>query len=149
MKKIHSEISMTDDLFKVKICTTDKRHPDTIYIEMGSYISPNEEQETYTDTIAEISKRIKSYAKSSIKSSTLFNHDIIMVTDIADERMKVGKKSYLDIQLHMKPTNDSLIRYNNFKDLTTVAYDTYLSDVLKYVKTSISENGFSCSKLKK
>lgn len=150
MKRIHSEIKLDDDLFKVKICTTDKKHPDTIYVEMGSYISPNDEEESYTDTISNISKSIRSYAKNKIKTNPILTHDIILVTDVADERIKKGKKSYFDIQLHMKPTTDCLIANgDNFKNLSEEVYKTYVSKLLPYIKSSIIENGFSCSKVKK
>ena len=39
-KKINSEIKIHDNDFKIKIGTTNKKNPETLYVQIGTYIKP-------------------------------------------------------------------------------------------------------------
>ena len=49
IKKINSEIKFHDNKFKIKIGTIDKKNPDTIYIELGTYITPIDIKDSYNE----------------------------------------------------------------------------------------------------
>lgn len=147
MKKINSEIGISDNQFKVKICTTNKKNPETIYIEIGSYIMPLKEME-YESSVNLIEKDVKNRIKSFL-DTTILSKDFILVTDLATDRMAIGKKSYLDMQLHVKPTLDFLKSSNrDFKEITKIINTNYIPNILPYIKNRIREEGFECSKTK-
>ena len=48
-KNIHSEIKFSDNDFKVKICTINKKNPDILYTQIGTYLKPIEKKNLYTE----------------------------------------------------------------------------------------------------
>ena len=69
MKKINSEIKFNDGIFKVKIGTTNKKHPDIIYIEIGTYISPNEEKKSYKNDVFSLDSEMRKYLDATLTST--------------------------------------------------------------------------------
>ena len=100
-RKINSEIKYDNNTFKVKIGTTDKKSPNVIYLEIGTYITPNEYKMSYSDDIFNFEKNIK----KELKNCNI-GGDYIMVIDVADERITTNKKSYMELQLTVKSKYD-------------------------------------------
>jgi hypothetical protein len=148
-KKINSEIKFNDDVFKVKLGTTDKKNPETIYAELGVYIKPNFKKASYTEDIIEFEKLARHYLKNKIKTSDIcYSNNFITVVDIADERITCNKKSYLDIQIFLK-TKIEKMEKGIFKKLSTEIHDRYIRDMLDFLKENLTEYGFSYTKTKK
>ena len=148
MKKIKSESKFQDDSFKIKIGTMDKKNPEVIYIELGSYISPKEEKESYKPCISRIEKETKNLIGDIINQSKLCKKDFIFVSNIADCRIAVNKKSYFEIQLFVKPL-DEVKNSVKFFDLTEKFNKEYVSKMLPSIKKSIKDNGFDYYKSRK
>ena len=66
MKKINSEIKIDTPLLKTKWGTIDKKNPTSIYLEMGTYITPTKDEEDYTDNIKEIEKAGRFIVKDAL-----------------------------------------------------------------------------------
>ena len=81
----------------------DKKNPEVIYIELGSYISPIQELKSYKSNVSNIERETKSLIGNVLQNSGLCKSDFIFVTDIADERIAMNKKSYFELQLFVKP----------------------------------------------
>ena len=62
-RKINSEQTVDNDSFKLKVGTTDKKNPKTIYIDCGFFIEPKEEKDEYTEDIKNIEDEAKRLAK--------------------------------------------------------------------------------------
>ena len=86
MKRIKSESKFQDNDFKIKIGTMDKKNPEVVYIELGSYISPKEEKETYKPYISRIEKKTKSLIEDVIQESGMCKNGFIFVSDIFDKK---------------------------------------------------------------
>ena len=106
MKKINSEVKFCDNNFKIKIGTTDKKNHNSIYIELGTYIMPNEVKNTYNSEIEDFEKIIKRFVKDNITQ----NNDFIIIIDIANDRISVNKKSYLEIQIFLKLKDGEVVK---------------------------------------
>lgn len=148
MKKIKSESKFPDDSFKIKIGTMDKKNPEVIYFEFGSYISPKEERDSYKPCISNIERATKSMIGRVIQNSGMCKSDFIFVSDIADGRIAMNKKSYFEMQVFVKPTDDikSSIK---FVDLTKKFNDECVSKMIPSIKQYIEENGFEYYKSRK
>ena len=146
MKKINSEISVNLPNLKAKWGTIDKKNPTSIYLEVGSYITPKKDEENYTENIQKIDKEVKDAVKSAIVSTDSISNNFIFVSDIADTRISFGKKSYLSFQIHLgrKRTNEKQPFKEIVKDINEKWGYVY-SDILNIIE----DNGFECSKTKK
>jgi hypothetical protein len=145
MKKINSEIKIDNPNLKIKWGTTDKKNPLIFYLEIGSYITPRIEQESYKKNISAISKNASNLIKSAALKTNIASDNIIFVSDIADERIEYGKKSFLTFQIHFK--NKDIKKYNKFNDIVNQINGSF-SDVYDGAKSIIEENGFECFKTK-
>lgn len=148
MKKIKSESKFQDNDFKIKIGTMDKKNPEVVYIELGSYISPKEEKETYKPYISRIEKKTKSLIEDVIQESGMCKNGFIFVSDIADERVAMNKKSYFEMQVFVKPT-DEIKACGKFVDLTKKINEECVSKIIPGIKKYIKENGFEYYKSRK
>lgn len=147
MKKITSEITVDGPLSKMKWGTIDKKNPSSIYLELGTYISPKEELESYSNSISKIDKGGKKMIKDIINGIGGFNPSFIFVTDVADTRILFNKRSYLSFQIHFSRKKDEVMKNKPFKDVVTEA-DAAFHDVYYGIKSLIEENGFECFKTK-
>lgn len=148
MKRIKSESKFQDNDFKIKIGTMDKKNPEVVYIELGSYISPKEEKETYKPYISRIEKKTKSLIEDVIQESGMCKNGFIFVSDIADERIAMNKKSYFEMQVFVKPT-DEIKACGKFVDLTKKINEECVSKIIPGIKKYIKENGFEYYKSRK
>ena len=77
-KKINSEINFSDSDFKVKIGTTNKKNPETLYIQIGTYIKPSEIKPSYVDDVTLFDKSSKYFFKDKLKTSDIYNKNFIL-----------------------------------------------------------------------
>ena len=145
MKKINSEVKIDNPDLKIKWGTTDKKSPSIFYLEIGSYIMPTSEQESYKKNISTISKLTSSLIKKKALETNVSSDDFIFVSEIAEDRIEYGKKSFLTFQIHFK--NKDVKKYGKFNDLVKNLNSSF-SNVYLETKNIIEENGFKCFKTK-
>ena len=123
--------------------TSNKKNPEVIYAVISTYVTPLT-TEINEDLFLVLEKSIKTQLKKHIASSNLCNKDIIVVTDIAANRMIYNKQTYLDIQIYFKPTKETLeTRKKSFKNISNEIYETYIKDLVKNAEYILSTNDFS------
>lgn len=147
MKKINSEVKVDSPFFKSKWGTIDKKNPSIIYLEIGTYISPKEEKESYSNSISEIDKNGKVMLRKTLIGSKSFNPSFIFVTDVADTRILFNKRSYLSFQIHLSRKKEDVMKNKPFKEVVNEA-DSIFHDICYEIKSLIEENGFECFKTK-
>lgn len=136
-KRLNTETRMNYNGFKIKVGTTNRLNPNTIYIDLGGYIIPQEDKDSYDNDVYQLNKMFKKKLKNQIKESIVFDNKYICVIETAQERMKKGKSSYISLQCHLKQngnmnTNDILEATKNFTD----ELRSNFTDIIEY-------NGFS------
>jgi len=133
-----SEIKLTNSKFKVKIGTMDKKGVGTMYIELGTYITPTEDID-YSRAIKSIEKGIN----ARIKEYSFLDKNFIFVSETAIDRISPKRRVHLSMELSFKPkTTQSL-----FKDITNEIIVDY-KDECEEIKNLIEHNGFACFKNK-
>lgn len=145
-KSICSEVSIENPYFKLKIGTIDKKKPTTFYVEGGTFITPvddDDDDRSYKDRMAAVYNDMAKGIQYVVSENKL-NHDFIANIDVADERMKVGKKTYFTFQYYLRQ-NGELVPFNEIAS----AGDEYTKKVLERLEYSLKENGFALSKTKK
>lgn len=144
MKKISSEITIDSPSLKIKWGTMDKKNPSSLYLEIGTYITPREENEDYTDNIKKIDKLSKQIIKNKINSEKDFNDNFIFVTDVADTRISFKKRSYILFQIHLLRNKKESLPFKN----VVSGLNNDWTPIYKEIKTAIEDNGFECFKTK-
>lgn len=143
-QKIGSEIKYSDKSFKLKIGTMNKKNPDVVYVSLGAYIIPTTEKNNWGDEVKSMDKSIRRYIRETFSNSDVFGKDFISVMELANESVQKGRKSYLDVQLFLKPTKSYLASNNlDFKKLSDDLYTKYIPDITSHLVKNIEDNGFN------
>ena len=147
IKKINSEYKVDDNnKFIVTMGTYNKKNPDVIYSIISTYVTPK--SENINDGIFnDISKHISKSIKKSINNIGICENNVIVVSDVAANRMLCGKPTYFDMEIYFKPHKNE-IETNKFKDISKTIYDTYVRNVLTNIEDVLTNNDFEISKHK-
>lgn len=148
VKKITSEVKSTIGNIKAKFGTVDKKNPQAVYIEYGTFVQPTFETKSYKDPMEICEAEIKKMLVKYFKENCEFSDNFIFIFDAPSERMSIKKKTYLSIQIHLKVNKGSNYSTMDFKTMAI----NYLTDeyyIFNETEKILAENGFSCSKEKK
>lgn len=149
MKKINSQIKYKNKKFKITIGTTDKKSPKTIYIGFGGYITPINQEESYVKPIRVFNLRMRKNVEKIVSNGKLTDRNIIFVSDIAEERICVNKKTYLDLQIYIPISNSILTKYNqNFKNISSMIQEKYIQEISDKIISTMKDCEFECTNLK-
>jgi hypothetical protein len=142
-KRLGIEKKIENGDFKIKIGTLNKYNPLNLIIESGTFISPFEEKDDYTEDTDFLEKSINDNIKNFIKQNKIFNKNYICVFDLPHERMKVGKNSYLSLQCHLKQNGG--LTLDEFLNTTANLSKNLFKEIEKTVKCC----GFILNKTRK
>lgn len=138
-KRFNSEKKIEKNGFKIKIGTTNRLNPNTVYIDLGGYIVPQYEKDKYFEEFSSIDKSFNKKLKNSLNKE-VYESNFICVLDTAYERMQKGKKSYISMQCHLKQKNklttDEIL--SETENLTNIITDELIN--------IIEDNGFLVKK---
>lgn len=150
MKKINSDILFENDDFKIKVGTVDKKNPTTIYLNIGTYVTPIDEELNFKSEIELLKKSITKGIEHIVDESPILQKHHIFVTDIATDRLAYGKKSYFEMNLYVKPELDVIKSCNNnFHNVASLFYEKNINQIVKNVEQDIKKFGFAYAKSKK
>ena len=139
-KRLNVENRFNFNGFKVKVGTTNRLTPNTVYIDLGGYLIPQEEKISYEEDINIVDKTLKNFLKKKIGISKIFDENYICVFETAHERMKKGKTSYISLQCHLKQ-NGNL----NTEDIINKT-EILSNEMIEYFIETANDYGFSIKK---
>ena len=142
-KSICSEVSLENPYFKLKIGTINKKKPTTFYVEGGTFITPTEDETSIKDRIDDVYHAMSQGIIRITCETNNLEKNFIANIDVADERMKVGKKTYFSFHYYLRQNKNDL----SFSEITD-NWDKYTKTVLDKIEYSLKENGFALSKTK-
>ena len=148
-KKINSEYKITDnENFTVTMGTYNKKMPEVVYSILSTYITPNND-DVDENFFNEVPKIIKKTLKSRINNYGICDNNVIVVSDVAVNRMFKGKQSYFDMEIYFKPTQETLKNKDKiFKHISNDIYNVYVKNIVNDIEKEFKNNGFIISKLK-
>ena len=136
-KRLNTEIKFKNGGFKVKIGTTNRLKPNTIYIDLGGYIIPNDDKSNYDEDVYQLDKMLNKNIKKQLLYNEFFDKKYICVVETAQDRMKIGKSSYISLQCHLKQSGN--LNVNDIIDAAKI----FTNDLcIKFIDI-IEYNGFS------
>lgn len=145
-KNICSEVTLENPYFKLKIGTINKKRPTTFYVEGGTFITPVDEAGedlSFKDRMNIVYRDMtKGIMRLTAETENIQNSFIANI-DVADERMRVGKKTYFTFQYYLHQDGEPV----SFSEITENG-DKYTKVVLDNIEYSLKENGFALSKTK-
>lgn len=147
MKTINSEKKFDTEHFKVKIGTLNKKCPATMYLEAGTYITANDEKESYKSDIIAIEREMRLLAKQTFLSKQTIQPEFLLVTDVAIGQIRADKSTHYTIQLHFKPSKSQIDTKKTFKQLYKEYLDEY-SETFPMYYDILDKHGFICNKTK-
>jgi hypothetical protein len=145
-KNICSEVSLENPYFKLKIGTINKKNPTTFYVEGGTFITPVEDEDedvSFKNKMTNVYKAMSHGIMRLTAETKNIQNSFIANIDVADERMKVGKKTYFTFQYYLHQDGEPA----SFSEITENG-DKYTKIVLDRIECSLKENGFALSKTK-
>lgn len=145
-KSICSEVSLENPYFKLKIGTINKKKPTTFYVEGGTFITPVDEVDedlSFKDKMNNVYKAMSQGIMRLTAETNNVQNSFIANIDVADERMKAGKKTYFTFQYYLHQDGEPI----SFSEITENG-DKYTKIVLDRIECSLKENGFALSKTK-
>ena len=143
IKKITTEKDLNLHDFRVTIGTIDKKDPQVIYVECGTYIMPLENRKSYTDEIHAIKKEYRDIVKKMVSNSDLFENNYICTIDIPIDRISSKRKTYINFQYTLKQ-----VETIPFYELTK-EHHLFIDSVLQQFKDVLISYNYSLSKGKK
>lgn len=142
-KRLGIEKKFEDDGFKIKVGTLNREKPTSVYIETGVFITPFQQKDEYKEDTDFMEKSINDNIKNFINQNPIFEKNYICSVEIPYERMKIGKKSYLSVQCHLKQTKG--VTASELLDETI----SLSPKLFKEFKKTINYSGFTINKPEK
>lgn len=142
--RLNSESKIDNNLFTLKIGTTNKLNPQVIYVEGRTFISPKEDKESYDKDVREIKVLLQRKLSSMLNENDLFERKYILDFQLANSGIRMGKKSFLSFEFLLKQKNKPLLK---FKEIKNNSID-FISEVVSTLKLEIEKIGFNITKTK-
>lgn len=145
MRKIATKLNIPNDNFKLKIGTLNKKNPVSFYIEGNTYITPLKDERGYTKQLDIIRRNFKRGISSLIKDSSLVENFYILNFEVASERIKCNKKTYLNFECYFRQKAKEPKSVENIKNEDS----DLIQNITKELFKELSENNFILAKNKK
>ena len=143
IKRITTEKDLNVHDFNVTIGTMDKKNPQVIYVECGTYILPHEDKKYSMNEINDIKKRYREIIRKMVRETNLFEDNYICTIDFPSDRISIKKRAFLNFQYTLKQ-----VETTQFYELTK-EHHMFIDNVLTQFKDVLLDYGFSLSKGKK
>lgn len=143
--RTNSEKKIENDVFKLKLGTTNKLDPQVVYVEGRAFISPKYEEDDYSRKISEIKHALKHTISEGLKNNNLFDNKFILDFQVASNGISIDKKSFLSFQFLLRQNKDNVLKLSQLKDS---ALD-FINNVVNSLSKTIVERDFELTKTKK
>lgn len=133
----------------IKICTSNKLNPDTLYMDITAYIVPLYDKDDFDGDILACEKDFRKYVGEKLRDVGMLRQEYILVMEAASGRMEVGKNTYINIQVYLRPSADSYPGFrDDFRTSADKLYVETLSGVTGHISDFLGNRGYLVSKNK-
>jgi len=113
-----------DERFKISYGTVNIKNPISIYLQMSTWIKPNEEYEDYENLIKKLTKNYKQLLADNLKNSIFNDRKWIVDLDLRSSGMVKDKKSFMSV--------DTVLFYHE-------PQDPFRDEIVLFVKNKCEE----------
>lgn len=145
MRKINSEKKIDNEKFNLKIGTTNRLNPLVVYIEGRTFISPEEDKESYNRDIYEIKRCLKNSITKNIEQCDLFENKFILDFQVAESGVAKNKRSFLTFQFFLRQNKDNVLKVKDVQDYASEV----INNIVNSLEKAICEHDFALYKTKK
>ena len=143
--RLNRERKIDNDIFKVKIGTTNKENPQVIYVDGRVFLSPSEVMDNYSDEIEDIRKNFKRTIGERLRTNEIFEDRFILNFDISSSRMIKDKRSFLSFQFFLKQKNTAPLKLGAVKEKSEI----FINSLLSNLEGDIQSHCFTLHKTRK
>ena len=143
--RLNRERKIDNDIFKVKIGTTNKENPQVIYVDGRVFLSPSEVMDNYSDEIEDIRKNFKRTIGERLRTNEIFADRFILNFDISSSRMIKDKRSFLSFQFFLKQKNTAPLKLGTVKEKSEI----FINSLLSNLEGDIQSHCFTLHKTRK
>lgn len=144
INRLNSENKIEHNFFTLKLGTTNKQNPQVIYIEGRTFISPNEDKDSYEKDLRDLKIFLKKKIYQALVNSDYFWKEYILDFQIANSGVRLGKKSFLSFEVLLKQRGKNVLK---LKEIKNNCQDTIL-EIINSFKDEIIRKGFCVTKTK-
>ena len=113
---------------KIGYGTVDHKNLKTIYIKLNSWLAPENEDEEFDNIISKTKRKIK--LRIYELHSDLFKKESIVDLDVRTKGIKVGKKSFLNLEITLFTKKTFDVRSEELKNLIQDLIENIVDDDL-------------------
>ena len=113
---------------KIGYGTVDHKNLKTIYIKLNSWLAPENEDEEFDNIISKTKRKIK--LRIYELHSDLFKKESIVDLDVRTKGIKVGKKSFLNLEITLFTKKTFDVRSEELKNLMQDLIENIVDDDL-------------------
>ena len=113
---------------KIGYGTVDHKKLKTIYIKLNSWLSPESEDEEFNNIISKTKRKVK--LRIYDLHSELFKKESIVDLDVRTKGIKVGKKSFLNLEITLFTKKTFDVRSEELKNLIQDLIENIVDDDL-------------------
>ena len=148
-KLINSESKVENDNLKIVIGTVDKKSPIVDYIEISGYMVPDTEESGYANILNILEKQLKrAFNDRFYDRRDIFETTHMFLFEVADKRIKPGKKSYFTIQTYFKLTDSGVEKIGSTFKSVVAGINEEFNEIFNQLPDIFKNGGFSVSKTK-
>ena len=129
--KVNGDKNINHNTIKGKLGLTDKKNHTTFYLEGGTFLTPRNDIEDFTDVMNVIESKCKCTIKDKLRHNLFLDNTFLMNFEICSDRMQKDKNSYLSFQYHFKQKNNANKSIINIKNENEDFFISLLNDIEK------------------
>lgn len=142
-RKVNSISTYGHNGIKVKVGTMDKKNPSTVFVVFSLYIVPVVEEKSYRAKVKSMIDSFKRHVDETVRDGVVFHGDYIFIDEIPTDSMKLGKKTYVEMQVYFKVRPNVLTAYDgDFNGLADSMMDGDVGKLTEWLECVFGENGF-------
>lgn len=130
---LNSEQSIDNCSFTIKIGTTDRKNPKSVYFFGRAFVCPLYDKSNYDQEIHEIMYNFKHRLYDKLNASEIFDKKCITKMEIPVSRMKKGKRSSLTFEMYLKQKDGNIKPFKIVKEESKPFIDGVVFDLLNDV----------------
>lgn len=140
--RINGNKKIAHNNIRAKVGITDKKNQSVFYLEGCSFIMPTEDIDDFNETIQEVEKTCRKSLKKRLINHPDLNPEFLLNFEVCSDRMKIGKKSFLNFQCHFKQYNNESLVFLKERN------EDFFVNILDDVNNCLNSYGIVLSKKK-